>query len=63
METEVPTTMFTGVTLPFDVAELITAATELLGLIGPFVLLAISFVVVPKLVRLIKGALGSGGKN
>jgi hypothetical protein len=57
------TGMFAGVTLPFDVGELITAATDLLGLIGPFVLLAISFVVVPKLVRIIKGSLGSGGKN
>lgn len=55
--------MFEGVSLPFDVGELIAAATDLLGLIGPFVLLAISFVVVPKIVRIIKGALGSGGKN
>lgn len=45
---------FSGVTLPFSVADLIGSGNALLGLVGTFVLLALAFVFVPKLITLIK---------
>lgn len=56
--------MFTGVTLPFQPADLLTAGVSLLGIVGTFVLLGLSFSVVPKLIGLITGAFrkGAGGK-
>jgi len=63
MEPEVTEPMFTGVTLPFDVAELLTAAMDLLGVVAPLVLLGISFVVVPKFIGLINKSMTKGGNK
>lgn len=45
---------FAGVTLPFNVGDLIGSGNSLLGLVGAFVLLALAFVFVPKLITLIR---------
>lgn len=45
---------FTGVTLPFTVTDLVGSGNALLGLVGSFVLLALAFVFVPKLITLIR---------
>ena len=45
---------FTGVTLPFSVTDLVTSGNSLLALVGGFVLLALAFVFVPKLITLIR---------
>lgn len=45
---------FTGVTLPFSVTDLIGSGNALLGLVGSFVLLALAFVLVPKIITLIR---------
>lgn len=49
---------------PFTPSDLIETGSGLLKLIGPFVLLALSFIFVPKLIQLIRNANGSKeGKN
>lgn len=54
---------FAGVTLPFTPNDLLTAGVALLGVVGGFVLLALAFKVVPKLISLVVGAFRtSGGK-
>lgn len=45
---------FTGITLPFSVSDLVGSGNALLGLVGSFVLLALAFVFVPKLITLIR---------
>lgn len=45
---------FEGVTLPFNVTDLVGSGNALLGLVGGFVLLALAFVFVPKLITLIR---------
>lgn len=50
---------FTGVTLPFTVGDLVSSGNALLGLVGTFVLLALAFVLVPKIIRLIRQAFGT----
>lgn len=45
---------WTGLTLPFDVGDLISSGNGLLGMIGTFVLLALAFVFVPKVITLIR---------
>ncbi len=45
---------WTGLSLPFDVTDLITSGNGLLGLIAGFVLLALAFVFVPKVITLIR---------
>lgn len=47
---------FAGITLPFSSADLLTAGVGLLGVVGGFVLLALAFKVVPKLISLIVGS-------
>ena len=54
---------FSGVSLPFDVSELLTTSMGLLKILGPFVLLAIAFPVVSKLMGSIKQTLASRGKG
>lgn len=51
--------MFTGVTLPFTPADLVSSGNELLGLVGTFVLLGMAFVFVPKIIRVIRSSFGS----
>lgn len=54
---------FTGVTLPFEVADLLTSAMGLLKILGPFVLLGLAIMFVPKLIGVIRTAAASkGGK-
>lgn len=54
---------FTGITLPFTANDLLSAGVSLLGVVGAFVLLALAFKVVPKLISLVVGAFRtSGGK-
>lgn len=52
---------FTGVTLPFGVGDLLTAAMDLLGLFGPFILLGLAVIFTPKLFGLFRRATGAGG--
>lgn len=49
---------FTGITIPFSAADLLSSGVDLLGVVGAFVLLGLAFKVVPKLVSLIVGAFG-----
>lgn len=51
---------FTGITLPFTANDLLTAGVGLLGVVGAFVLLALAFKVVPKLISLVVGAFRTG---
>jgi len=51
-----PTIDFAGITLPFSAQDLLTAGVGLLGVVGAFVLLALAFRVVPKLISLIMGS-------
>lgn len=53
---------FTGVTLPFSVTDLVTSGNALLGLVGSFVLLALAFVFVPKLITLIRQSFSAARK-
>lgn len=53
---------FTGMTLPFSVTDLVGSGNALLGLVGSFVLLGLAFAFVPKIIRIIRGAFGQGGK-
>ncbi len=53
---------FSGITLPFTAQDLLTAGVGLLGVVGAFVLLALAFKVVPRLISLIMGAFRSGSK-
>ena len=54
---------FTGVTLPFDVSDLVTNGAALLGLVGGFVLLGLAFKFVPKLITLIVNAFRGGSSR
>lgn len=49
---------FSGITLPFTAADLLTAGVSLLGVVGSFLLLALAFRVVPYLFGLIRGSFG-----
>lgn len=51
---------FSGISLPFSASDLLTAGVSLLGVVGAFVLLAMAFKVVPKLITLIMNAFRSG---
>lgn len=53
---------FTGISLPFTAAQLLTAGVGLLGVVGAFVLLGMAFQAAPKLIQLIRGSFGSGAK-
>lgn len=59
-----PPSTIDNVQLPFDYKELVNAGSQLLWIIAPFVLLALSFLLVPKLRRLIINAFkGKKGKE
>ncbi|TRM08765.1 hypothetical protein FH966_14780 [Lentibacillus cibarius] len=47
---------WSGLSLPFDVGDLITSGNGLLGLVGSFVLLGLAFVFVPKIIGLIRNS-------
>ncbi|WP_208592325.1 hypothetical protein [Gracilibacillus suaedae] len=45
---------WSGLSLPFDVGDLIASGNGLLGMIGGFVLVALAFIFVPKVITLIR---------
>lgn len=55
--------MFTGVTLPFTATEMLTSAFEFIKLLGPFVLLGLAIMLTPRIISVIKSAVGKGGRN
>lgn len=50
---------FGKVVLPFTAGDMLAAGVALVKVVGPIVLLALAFVVAPKIIALIKNALGS----
>lgn len=58
-----PLVDFSGITLPFTANDLLSAGVGLLGVVGAFVLLALAFKVVPKLITLVVGAFRSSGSR
>ena len=64
MEENNMTVDFSGVTLPFSAGDLLQAGVQLLGVVGPFVLLGLAIVFTPKLISLIRAAAASrNGRN
>lgn len=57
-----PLVNLSGITLPFTVADMVTAGMSLLGLVAGFVLLSLAFRFVPKFITLILGAFKGGSK-
>jgi len=47
---------FSGVTIPFTAGEILTAAVQLMTVLGPFVLLGLAIFFTPKLIQLVKQA-------
>ncbi|WP_117161269.1 thrombospondin type 3 repeat-containing protein [Paraliobacillus sp. X-1268] len=47
--------------LPFGIGDLISSGNALLALVGGFILLALSFIFVPKLIKLIRGSIREKG--
>ena len=62
-EPTVPAVNFSGVSLPFDATDLLTGGVSLLGVVSGFVILALAFVIVPKLIGLVTGAMRSRSSN
>lgn len=57
-----PAITFEELSLPFSVKDLITSGNGLLWIVGPFLLLALAFLLVPKLRKLIIGAFRKDSK-
>lgn len=53
---------FSGITLPFSPADMLSAAVDLLGVVGPFLLIGLAFVVVPYFYTIIRGAAKKNSK-
>lgn len=53
---------FSGITLPFTAGDLLSAGVELMTVVGPIILLALAFIVAPKVIQLIRQALGGARK-
>lgn len=51
---------FTGITLPFSASDLLSSGVGLLGVVGGFILLAMAFPLVGKLIAIIKRSFGNG---
>lgn len=54
---------FSGVSLPFSVGDMLTGVTGLLGIVGPFVVIGIAVMFAPRIINLVKNALGKGGSK
>lgn len=54
---------FSGITLPFTPADLLSAAVDLLGVVGPFVLLGLAFIFAPYFFTLIRAAARKGNSR
>lgn len=52
--------MFDGVTLPFSASELLTGTFEFITILGPLIILGIAVMFTPRIVAVIKNAIGSG---
>ncbi|WP_018931343.1 hypothetical protein [Gracilibacillus lacisalsi] len=64
MEETTPTGIdWSGLSLPFNVGDLISSGNGLLGMIGGFVLLALAFVFVPKVITLIRQSFSAAKGN
>lgn len=57
-----PLVDFSGITIPFSASDLLSSGVGLLGVIGAFVLLAMAFPLVTKLIRTIKTSFGNNGR-
>lgn len=55
--------MFSGITLPFEGSEMLSAAFDFIGLLGPFILIGLAIALTPRIINVIKGAIGRGGRN
>lgn len=55
--------MFEGVTLPFTASELLGGTFDFIKLLGPLIILGIAVMFTPRIIQVIKGAIGRGGKN
>ena len=53
---------FSGISLPFTPADLLTSATGLLGVVGGFVLLGLAIIFVPKIIGVIRSAAATRGR-
>lgn len=54
---------FDGISLPFNVSDLVGSGSNLLGIVGAFVLLGLAFVFVPILINLIRISIGVSSDN
>ncbi|MGG5253531.1 hypothetical protein ACQYAD_08550 [Neobacillus sp. SM06] len=52
---------FSTVSLPFNAADLLSSAMGFLGVVGPFVLLGLAIVFVPKIISVIRSAAATKG--
>lgn len=52
-----------GVTLPFTVADMVTAGMSLLGLVAGFVLLSLAITFVPRFIAMIRSSWASGKRS
>lgn len=55
--------MFSGVTLPFTAGEVIEGAFELMKLFGPYIIIGLAIMLMPRFVTILKGIFGKGGKT
>jgi len=49
---------FAGVVIPFTAVDLLNGGVGLIKTVGPIIVLALAFVVAPKIIQLIRQALG-----
>jgi hypothetical protein len=52
-----------GVSLPFTVSDMVNTGMELIGIVGPFVLLGLALMFAPRLINFVKRSFGSGGRR
>jgi hypothetical protein len=53
---------FSGISLPFAATDLLSSGVGLLGVVGGFVLLALAFPMVRKLIAVIKSSFGQNSR-
>ncbi|MDG5787786.1 hypothetical protein QA612_09765 [Evansella sp. AB-P1] len=52
-----------GITLPFDVADVVSGGMELIGLVVGFIVLAMALMFAPRLIAFVKGVFSRGGRS
>lgn len=55
--------MFTGVDLPFTVTELISGTFDLMKLFGPYIIVGLAIMMMPKFVNIFKGIVGRSSRT